>query len=146
MNNSVCIQLDIDTTDSTAALGFELWLDSVLVVDIDHVQGPQNIQHLINDDDGEHELKFVLKNKTAEHTKIDQAGNIVQDARLIVNNVKIDDIELGHNCFTKLAKYHHSYNTDAEPVVDTFYTEMGCNGHVVLNFSSPVYLWLLDNI
>lgn len=146
MSNSVCIQFEIDTTDPTAALGFELWLDSVVVLNIDHVQGPQNIQHIMADDDGQHELKFVLKNKTSQHTKIDEAGNIVQDARLIVKNIKFDDIELGYDCFTKLARYHHSYNTDGAVVTDTFYNEMGCNGYVVLNFNTPVYLWLLENM
>lgn len=146
MNNSVSIQFDIDTTDPAAKLGFEMWLDSKLVVEIDHVTGPQNIQYEVSDDDGEHELKFVLKNKTSAHTKIDEAGNIIQDARLIVKNLKFDEIELGYDCFTKLAKYHHSYNTDNEPVVETFYNEMGCNGHVVLNFTTPVYLWLLENM
>lgn len=146
MDNSTSIHLDIDTTDPTAALGFELWIDSTKVVDIDHVSGPQHIQQSITDDEGEHELKFVLKNKTSDHTKIDEAGNIVKDARLIVKNVKFDEIELGYDCFTKLAKYHHSYNTDQAPVVDTFYNEMGCNGYVVLNFTTPVYLWLLENM
>jgi hypothetical protein len=34
--------------------------------------------------DAEHELRFVMKNKTAEHTEIDRIGNIVKDACLIV--------------------------------------------------------------
>lgn len=146
MSNSISIKFDIDTTDPTASLGFELWLDSQQVVNIDHVTGLQHIEHQVSDDDGEHELKFVLKNKTSEHTKIDEAGNIVKDARLIVKDVKFDEIELGYDCFTKLAKYHHSYNTNREPVVDPFYNEMGCNGYVVLNFNTPVYLWLLENM
>lgn len=146
MSDSVTIQFEIDTTDPAATLGFELWLDSALIVDIDHVTGPQQIQHKVSDDEGEHELKFVLKNKMPMHTKIDEAGNIIKDATLIVKNVKFDEIDLGYDCFTKLAKYHHSYNTDQEPVVEPFYNEMGCNGYVVLNFTTPVYLWLLENL
>lgn len=146
MDNLISIHFDLDTTDATAALGFELWLDSQLLIDIDHVQGPQHIQQLISDDDGEHELKFVLKNKTSSHTRINEQGDIVNDARLLIKNVKFDEIELGYDCFTKLARYHHSYNTDQEPVAETFYGEMGCNGHVVLQFTTPAYLWLLENM
>lgn len=146
MDSLTSIHFDIDTTDPAAALGFELWVDSVLIVDISHVTGPQHIQHTISDEDGEHELKFVLKNKTSQHTQIDEQGNIVKDARLIVKNLKFDEIELGFDCFTKIAQYHHSYNTDQTPVVETFYNEMGCNGYVVLNFTTPVYLWLLENM
>ena len=146
MDNLISIQFDLDTTDSTAALGFELWLDSKLVVDVDHVRGAQQIIQPVSDEGGEHELKFVLKNKTTDHTKVDDQGNIVKDACLIVKNIKFDEIDLGYDCFTKLARYHHSYNTDQAPVVETFYGEMGCNGYVVLQFTTPGYLWLLENM
>jgi hypothetical protein len=146
MDNLISIQFDLDTTDASAALGFELWLDSQLLIDIDHVRGPQHIRQLVSDEDGEHELKFVLKNKTSDHTQINEQGDIVKDARLLIKNVKFDEIELGYDCFTKLARYHHSYNTDQEPVAETFYGEMGCNGCVVLQFTTPGYLWLLENM
>ena len=141
----VTISFDVDTTNADAKLGFEFWLDSQLIIDIDHVAGPQHISHRMLDNDGEHQLKIVLKNKKPEHTSIDEQGNIVQDACLIVKNVKFDDIELGH-MFTELAKYYHSYNSDQPQIVENFYEQMGCNGHVCLDFATPVYLWLLENM
>jgi len=139
------INFDLDTTDVEAKLGFEFWINSHLIVNIDHVTGPYHIKHNISDDDGEHQLKIVLKNKKPEHTVIDQQGNIVQDACLIVKNIKFDDIPLGHT-FTQLAKYHHSYNSDQPAVVENFYEHLGCNGYVCLDFTTPSYLWLLKNM
>lgn len=141
----VTISFDVDTTNADAKLGFEFWLDSQLITDIDHVTGPQHVSHSMPDNDSNHQLKLVLKNKKPEHTSIDEQGNIVQDACLIVKNVKFDDIGLGHT-FTKLAKYHHSYNSDQPEVVDDFYEHMGCNGYVCMDFATPCYLWLLENM
>lgn len=140
----VNLSFDIDTTNKDANLGFEFWLDSQMIVNIDHVTGPQTISHNIDDNDGKHQLKIVLKNKRPEHTVIDTQGNIVQDACLVVKNIKFDNILLPH--MTQLAKYYHSHNGDRPVVVDNFYEHMGCNGYVCLDFTTPSYLWLLENM
>ena len=95
--------------------------------------------------DGEHTLKLILKNKTAAHTKIDEQGNILSDATLAISNLAFDEIKLGH-MVTKLATYDHDFNGTKAPVQDQFYGEMGCNGTVSLGFTTPIYLWLLENM
>jgi hypothetical protein len=86
-----------------------------------------------------------MKNKTMDHTTVDENGQIVKDACLNVSNFYIDSIELGHT-FLEQCKYHHDFNGTQDPVVDKFYGDMGCNGTLIFLFQSPIYIWLLANM
>ena len=141
---SITISFCIDTTDVACALGFEAWIDDKKFHDTDHVAGRQQIFIEIPDD-SQHELRLVLKNKTAEHTQIDEAGNIVTDARLRITDIAFDEIKLGH-MFVEQAVYTHEFNGTGTPIKDKFYGELGCNGTVSLKFTAPVYLWLLEHM
>ena len=145
MTNTITITFELTTSDDQAELGFEAWVDNEKFVDVAHVQGPQQITIDMSDTDGEHTLKLILKNKTAAHTKIDEQGNIVSDTTLTISNLAFDEIKLGH-MVTKLATYDHDFNGTKAPVQDQFYGEMGCNGTVSLGFTTPIYLWLLENM
>jgi hypothetical protein len=96
MSFTVAISCILDTTNPAAELGFEAWIDEQKFVDIDHVQGEQAISMEMADEDGDHELRFVLKNKTDKHTQIDESGNIISDATLTVKDLAFDEIKLGH--------------------------------------------------
>ena len=144
MTNTVKISCILDTTDPTASLGFEAWVDDKKFIDIEHVQTKHPVLLEISDNtDGEHELRFVMKNKTAEHTKINEDGGIISDATLIISDVSFDEIKLGHMT-TELATYTHDFNGTQSLTTDKFYGEIGCNGTVSLKFSTPSYLWLLE--
>jgi hypothetical protein len=145
MTNTVKISCILNTTNADAPLGFEAWVDNDKFVDIDHVKDEQQIQFEIADDDGEHELIFVLKNKKPSDTKVDKDGTIISDATLIIDNLLFDEIPLGYK-FTELAVYNHDANGTQAPIKDTFYNVMGCNGTVNLKFSTPIYLWLLEHM
>jgi hypothetical protein len=135
----------LDTTDSFATLGFEAWLDNHKFFDTDHVQVRQQIFIEIPDEDGEHELRLVLKNKTFDHTQVDSDGNIVADARLTITDLSFDEILLGH-MVTEQAVYVHDFNSTSTTTQHKFYHELGCNGTVTLKFDTPVYLWLLEHM
>jgi hypothetical protein len=135
----------LDTTDASATLGLEAWLDNHKFFDTDHVQVRQQIFIEISDEDNEHELRFVMKNKTSDHTRIDSNGNIVADARLIITDLSFDEIALGH-MVTEQAVYVHDFNGTSTTTQDQFYHELGCNGTVSLKFNTPVYLWLLEHM
>ena len=145
MSNTVSISCTLNTTNTEATLGFEAWIDSQKFFDTDHVQAQQPVVVEIADDDGEHELRFVLKNKTFSHTQVDAAGNIVSDARLIVTDLAFDEIQLEH-MLTEQAIYTHDVNGTQQEIQDKFYGEMGCNGTVSLKFTTPIYLWLLEHM
>ena len=143
--DKISITFDLASSDYTVPLAFELQLDNTTIFALDQVTEPVAVSVKIDDTDGKHEFKFVMKNKTSEHTVVDDAGNIVSDAMLSITNFAMDDIKLGH-VFTELAVYHHDFNGSQEPVEDEFYGNMGCNGHVSLEFTTPTYLWLLENM
>jgi hypothetical protein len=144
MTNTL-ITCTVDTTAPEVPLGFEAWINDQKLFDTDHVQAQQQIVLEIADDDGEHELRFVLKNKTSDHTRVDEAGSIVTDARLIITDLAFDEIKLGH-MVTEQAVYTHDFNGTSVVAHDKFYSEMGCNGTVSLKFSTPIYLWLLEHM
>ena len=135
----------ISNTDVTVPVGMEIWLDDQKLFDQDHIDQDYKIEHDIGDDDGDHELKFVLKNKQSDHTQVDLDGNIVSDVTVMVSDIRFDDIDCQY-LTVKLAEYQHDFNGTGNPTIDKFYGEMGCNGTVSLKFTTPIYLWLLENM
>jgi len=146
MTNTFAITADVNTNSTENPLGLEVWLDDKLLQNIDCVVGPTAISVDVEDaDDVEHELKFVLKNKTTDHTTVDESGNILKDSVVEIKNLKFDNIELGH-MFYEQAVYKHNFNGNGPDTEEKFYGTTGCNGSVVLKFSTPMYLWLLENM
>ena len=77
MNNTFKITADVDTNSAETPLGLEVWLDNSQIHNIDPVSGPASLSVYVDDDtEQEHELKFVLKNKTTGHTKVDELSLI----------------------------------------------------------------------
>lgn len=95
-----------------------------------------------NEQDLEHTLQIEMSGKKIEHTQINQQGDIVSDRLLNIENVSIDDVELGL-MFNQLAQY--SYALPETVVTHSLIGAMGHNGHVVLHFKSPWYIWFLEN-
>jgi len=62
-----------------------------------------------------------------------------------VNNIKIDGIDITQIVY-QLSQYIHDTNGKNTMAVHQFYGDLGCNGKVELNFTAPVYLWMLENI
>jgi hypothetical protein len=139
------VTFDLTSSDYTAALGFEVLLDDVSLLSIDHVNKPMPVSLEIPDDESEHEFKFVIKHKTPEHTVVDADGNITADAMLSIANIAFDGVDPGY-FFIDQSVYHHDFNGSQAPAEHKFYGAMGCNGYVSLGFTTPIYLWLLENI
>ena len=100
---------------------------------------------LDDEDNTEHELRLVLKNKTTAHTQVDEHGNIVSDVRLQITDMAFDEIQL-RNILAEQAVYTHDFNGTGKETEDKFYGELGCNGTVSLKFATPMYLWLLEHM
>jgi hypothetical protein len=145
VENNVKIGCVINTTDYKSALGIEIWLDDQQIFNQDWVTEPQTINYEFSDLDADHELRFVMKNKTADHTKVDELGSIVKDACLIISDLAFDEIALGQ-IVTEKAEYTHNFNGTGSLTQHKFFGEIGCNGVVSLKFTTPVYLWLLENM
>lgn len=145
MTGKTLISAEISATNPDAKLGLEIWLDDTMIKDINPVAEPVCFQTELDDADGEHELKFVLKNKLPEHTTIDSNGDIMADALIAISDIQFDEIKLGQ-LVNQFAKYSHNFNGTGPDVVEPFNHSMGCNGTVSLKFTTPMYLWLLEHM
>jgi hypothetical protein len=143
MNNTVKIKCNIGTTNIAAGLAMQIWIDSEKIFDQTVVETIP-IEFDMPDDDAEHSFRFVMSNKMSDHTQIDSNGNIIADSRLTVSDIEFDKIPLGQ-IVNDQAVYTHNFNGTAAETQEKFYGELGCNGTVELKFTTPVYLWLLEN-
>ena len=145
MMETIFASFDLTSSDYTCNLGFEIFHNNKKILDINHVQATTPVTFNLDAEPGDQELRFVLKNKTADHTTIDDRGKIVKDAYLTMSNFALNKIELD-NVFQEQCRYHHDFNGSKDPVVLPFYGDLGCNGEVVFEFQSPVYYWILESI
>lgn len=141
--NQVPFRCEISTSDATVPLHLRVILDGQIILDQPHVKDTIPFECWIPDAEQQHVLVFELSGKTQEHTVVNDAGEIVKDAFLKLTNFSIDDIELNN---IKTFEYEHDFNGTGEKTTDQFYDYMGCNGRVVVKFSTPIYLWLLENM
>ena len=145
MSDTIKFQCDLSTTDPTVPLGFEILLNNKSVYKCEHVRESCQVFVDINDeDDATQKLQFVMTGKTTEHTKVDENGNITSDAMLSIGNVLIDDIDI-NLLLNDNSEYAHDFNGTQPEIKDKFYGNMGCNGTITFEFTTPFYLWLLEH-
>ena len=145
MIDSVVISGVITPSFCGAAIGAEVWVDQHCVINSEHVDSAITFEHTLSDSDDEHELRIVMKHKQAAHTQLDEQGNIIQDAVLTVSDLEFDRLNV-MQIVAEQSKYSHNFNGSQPDGIHRFYGDMGCNGTVSLKFTTPVYLWLLENM
>ena len=149
---TIDISFDLTSSDYDCGLGFEVFYNNKQILNIDHVASVTPVAFTLDAEDGDQELKFIMKNKIMDHTTVDENGKIVKDACLNISNFTINSAELtvpmklGYTTFLEQCKYHHDFNGTQNPIEDEFYGDMGCNGTIVFLFQSPVYLWILETV
>jgi hypothetical protein len=139
------ISFVISPSDTACPLGVEVWVDQQQIFATEHLADTVNVSHDIDEDDAEHELRVILKNKLPEHTKIDADGSIAQDAVINISSFEFEDIDI-NQVVQDLAIYTHDFNGSAAEIQDKCFGNMGCNGTLSLKFSTPIYIWLLENM
>lgn len=105
---------------------------------------PVHISHAITDDEADHTLTITLSGKTEQHTVVNDQGEIVEDLLISAKDFSLDGIDISQLVWEK-SQYRHSFNGSQPEIVDQFFGDMGCNGQVEFRFSTPVYIWLLEN-
>jgi hypothetical protein len=145
-NDNILISLNVAASRHDSTLGLEVWLDNQKVHDVVPTTNSMSLDLELDDNtESEHELKFVLKNKSIDHTKINADGNIIEDYVINIDNLSLDQIQLGSDLYKQFV-YKHNFNDNGPETEDKFYGTMGCNGTVTLKFTTPLYLWLLENM
>ena len=140
------LKFNIVPSNPAMPVGVEVWVGSQCILDQAQCIESQAVDHDFDDTvEQQHVVKIVLKNKTAEHTRVDDQGAIVSDSVLEIKNFSIDDIEIDQ-VVREQAVYCHDFNGTGTKTTDSFYNTVGCNGTVTLEFSTPAYLWLLEKM
>lgn len=144
--NTSQLTFDIFPSNPENPLGVEVWINNQQIADYQPLTQLQHITHVFNDEVGQDQnVKIIVKNKTSAHTKVNEAGEILNDSLVNINNFEIDGIEMDQIVYQK-AVYRHSFNGSRPEIFDSFHGPAGCNGSIEFEFSTPAYLWILENM
>lgn len=98
--------------------------------------------------EGPHSLSVRLENKSERDTETDGHGNILNDMLLNIESIEIDEIDIGELKWTA-----SEFRSDTPKIIDgedwsvvKKCVNLGWNGTYVIDFESPFYLWLLENL
>jgi hypothetical protein len=144
---SIFFKFTATPSDVKYPLGLTVKHNDQTVFDTDQLLEPKEIGVEIEDDTNhaEHKINIILKNKTLNHTKIDEQGNIIQDSLISISAITLNDIGINW-LFFKKSQYTHSFNSNADPITELCYGDLGCNGTVEFKFCTPTINWLLENM
>ena len=106
------------------------------------------------EEDKKCDLIINRSNKTVPQTVVNDKGDLLKDQMLHIKRIEIDEIDLGALVFTGLytPQYPEPWATQQRakgttlPVSFKEATRLGHNGTWEFKFSSPFYLWLLENL
>jgi hypothetical protein len=138
------LNLEFSASADCTDILIEIYLNKNKIFESTAQQQLQQVLCNINEDPADHELALVMSGKNRSHTVVDNNGEITSDIYFTINRLEFEDLDmrelfcLGKQCYT------HSFNSSQPEFLDEFYGIIGCNGTVNINFSTPIYLWLLD--
>lgn len=94
--------------------------------------------------EGSHKIIVELYDKDKYQTVLEN-GKIIKDQLLNINNITFDEIDIGHLIWTK----SNYYPTIKDPLQEYPFkncVNLGWNGAWEFEFTTPIYIWLLENI
>ena len=145
MQQTSQISFDLSTSDNTAEIAVAVFINDDCIFKTLHYRWHQKIHFSISDDENDHELRIEISGKNANHTTVDSEGNIEKDVVIQLSNFDMDGIDI-NQLFQEKAVYTHDFNGTKDTVEDQFFGIAGCNGVISFKFSTPMYLWLLENM
>lgn len=142
-DTAIPFRCHVENTNPSKILTLEILVDNNQVYN-SSITDPVDITFELDDDEGEHEVVFVMSGKTHEHTVVNDQGEIVEDVMLAITDITVDDINIDY-LFSEKSVYTHNFNGSQPEVNDRFFGNMGCNGRVSFKLSTPFYVWVLEN-
>lgn len=137
---------------------FKIYLNNQEVVSAQLSRDNSEIEYFEFDasvNEGDCFLAIELLNKSLYDTVLDSNGNIIEDLLLNIDSIEIDEIDLGLLLWTA-SDYRPLYpKTYQEKMLQSgielqenikHCVNLGWNGQWTLHFTSPFYIWLLENI
>jgi hypothetical protein len=105
-------------------------------------------------EESEYNLIIERSGKGKNQTVINEKGDILKDQLLHIKSIEIDEIDISALVYEGVytPKYPEPWATQqresGHDLKDSFknVTQMGFNGEWKFTFSSPFYMWLLENL
>ncbi len=102
----------------------------------------------------EYKLSLNRQGKINGQTVVNEKGDILKDQLLHIKSIEIDEIEIGALVYEGIyqPEYPEPWATQQKeagnelPSTLKNVTQMGHNGTWTLTFTSPFYMWLLENL
>ena len=124
-----------------------------------NITGQENDPNLIEfehdaQEGTEYNLIIKRSGKSINQTVVNENGDILKDQLLHIKNISIDEIDIGSLVFegTYSPEYPEPWASQQSkaghdlPASFKNVTKMGHNGTWTFGFSSPFYMWLLENL
>jgi hypothetical protein len=126
---------------------FSIWIDDHIVVARRTVGStPQEIKFEHTIDEGLHSIKIRLENKNNSDTVLEN-GSIVRDMLLNIDDITIDNISLGNLLWSAEYVLDHPQWYQGQTITKlNNCVNLGWNGTYTLKFTSPFYIWLLEQL
>lgn len=119
----------------------KVYIDDILLFD-EKVDNPVDINWKGSISEGNHKFIIELYNKKQGDTVMVD-NKIVHDVLLNIDSILLDEIEL--NQLMWLKSVYYPVDTHAPEKVNHC-VNLGWNGRWELEFESPTYMWLLENL
>ena len=104
--------------------------------------------------DKDYNFTIIRSGKNNNQTMVNDKGDILKDQLLHIKSIEIDDIDIGGLVYEGIytPQYAEPWATQQREagveLCESFknVTQMGHNGKWEFKFSSPFYMWLLENL
>lgn len=118
----------------------------------EYINNPPNVtqyfEFVADLEDGDHMLEIQLVGKEFSDVLKSEDGSISNDQLLNIESIVIDDIDIG-NLRYSASKYtpfvKQEYDGKIVEYLDNC-VNLGWNGTYSIGFTTPFYLWLLENL
>lgn len=145
--STVCFGCNIASSNPDIPLTLRVTLDHEEILLLSPVPAQYQFEYNFQDSDNtaDHVLEFQLNGKLPEHTVINDQGEIVSDVTVSITNKQFESVMID-TVFNQKTVYHHDFNGSSDAIDDEFHGVMGCNGLARFQFTTPIYLWMLENL
>jgi len=135
----------VNTNIPSNPINLQILLDDVVMFN-KRITEEEKVSFDFDEDESEHVLKFLISDKNEAHIMRDDDGNVLDSTEISITDISFDDLDITNVIMVSPLTYKHNYNGNGEETVDKFYNIAGCNGEITLSFTTPIYLWLLENM
>jgi hypothetical protein len=122
----------------------KVYINDDLIFDNKIVE-PKEVKWSGNLTEGKHKLtvEFLDKNK---YQTIIENNKIVKDQLLNIDSISFDEIDIGYLKHTLSKYYPDQVQHKDAPLLLNDCVNLGWNGKWEIEFTVPIYIWLLENI